>query len=169
VVWEAAASSSAVAVCALEWDPKHRLTPVLTRQGDPHAFCVECSTGLEPWEGQAGAREYRFAAREVGEALVAVGRGASYQAAAESARRHAGRFRGSTDRRAGREWRRRDPARDGQIMANWVDVFGALVCAGELPERWPHTLLIDSKNYRIRTGAITRGAWSAPTNVSQAA
>jgi hypothetical protein len=53
-------------------DPKHRFTPVLTRQGQPHAYCVECSTGLEPWEGQAGAREYRFAAREVGEALASV-------------------------------------------------------------------------------------------------
>ena len=56
-------------------DPKHRFTPVLTRQGQPHPFCVECSTGLEPWEGQAGAREYRFSAREVGEALVLVGKG----------------------------------------------------------------------------------------------
>src|SRR5437764_11535254 len=45
-------------------DPKHRFTPVLTRQGDPHAYCVECSTALEPWEGQAGAREYRFVAAD---------------------------------------------------------------------------------------------------------
>lgn len=36
-------------------DARHRFTPVLTRQGEPGAFCVECSTGLEPWEGQAGA------------------------------------------------------------------------------------------------------------------
>lgn len=58
-------------------DARHRFTAVLTRQGEPQAFCVECSTGLEPWEGQAGAREYRFVAREVGEALVAVAKGAS--------------------------------------------------------------------------------------------
>ena len=49
-------------------------------------------------------------------------------------------------------WRRRDPARDGQLVANWVDVFTALVCAGELPERWPQTLLVDSMNFRVRTG-----------------
>src|SRR5947209_18193011 len=89
-------------------DPKHRFTPLLTRQGDPHAYCVECSTALEPWEGQAGAREYRFAAREVGEALVAVARGSSYQAAAEAARRHAGRLPSDADRPAARGWRRRD-------------------------------------------------------------
>lgn len=133
-------------------DRRHRFTPVLTRQGEPHAYCVECSTGLEPWEGQAGAREYRFAAREVGEALVAVAQGSSYQVAAEMARRRAGRLPKSASLREVGEWRRRDPARDGQIVANWVDVFCDLVCAGELPERWPHTLLIDSKNFRIRTG-----------------
>lgn len=130
-------------------DPRHRFTPVLTRQGEPHAFCVECSTALEPWEGQAGARDYWFAAREVGEALVSVAEGCSYRVAAESARRQAGRVPPTpTERQA----RRRDPARDGQIVANWVDVFTGLVCAGELPERWPHTLLVDSMNFRIRTG-----------------
>lgn len=132
-------------------NPRHRFTPVLTRQGEPHAFCVECSTGLEPWEGQAGARNYRFSTREVGEALAAVAAGASYRAAAEAARRRAERVpAGAPDKRPKR---RRDPARDGQLVANWVDVFTEPLCAHELPERWPKTLLIDSKNFRIRTGA----------------
>jgi hypothetical protein len=131
-------------------DPWHRFTPVLTRQGEPHPFCVECSTGLEPWEGQAGARAYHFSAREVGDALAAVAAGASYRAAAEVARRRAGRVRSS----ASDAWpeRRRDPVRDGQLVADWVDVFGELVCAGELPEQWPEVLLIDSKNFRIVSG-----------------
>ena len=131
-------------------DPRHRFTPVLTRQGEPHPFCVECSTGLEPWEGQAGAREYRFSAREVGEALAAVAGGASYRAAAEAARRRAGRL--PAERLDQWPDRRRDRARDGQLVANWIDVFSGLVCAGELPGRWPQTLLIDSKNFRIDTG-----------------
>lgn len=96
------------------------------------------------------ARDYRFSAREVGEALAALAAGASYRAAAEAARQRAHRLPagGVT------AWpkRRRDPARDGQLVANWVDVFSEIVCAGELPERWPHTLSIDSKNFRIRTG-----------------
>jgi hypothetical protein len=133
-------------------DPAHRFTPVLMRQGEPHAFCVECSTALEPWEGQAGARDFLFAAREVGEALVAVAKGASYQAAAESARRQAGRLPSTPGEGSPSRWRRRDPARDGQLVANWVDVFTALVAAGELPERWPQTLLVDSMNFRVRTG-----------------
>ena len=131
-------------------DAPHRFTPVLTRQGVPHPFCVECSTGLEPWEGQAGARAYHFSAREVGDALAAVAAGASYRAAAEAARRRAGRVRSS----ASDAWpeRRRDPVRDGQLVADWVDVFGELVCAGQLPEQWPQVLLIDSKSFRIVSG-----------------
>jgi hypothetical protein len=130
-------------------DLKHRFTPVLTRQGDPHAYCVECSTALEPWEGQAGAREYRFAAREVGDALVLAAKGTSYRVAAEIARQKAGRVP------APRPRSRRSPANEGQLVANWVDVCSELVCAGELPDRWPHTIAIDSQNFRVNSGPNT--------------
>jgi len=126
-------------------DRKHRFTPVLTRQGDPHAFCVECSTAFEPWEGQAGAREYRFAAREVGEALVLVAKGSSYRVAAEIARQKAGRVPAG-----GRS--RRSPANEGQLVANWVDVCSEFICGGQLPERWPHTIAVDSQNFRVNSG-----------------
>jgi hypothetical protein len=126
-------------------DFKHRFTPVLTRQGDPHAYCVECSTALELWEGQAGAREYRFAAREVGEALVSVAKGTSYRVAAEIARQKAGRIPAG-------ERSRRWPANEGQLVANWVDVCSEFICAGQLPERWPHTIAIDSQNFRVISG-----------------
>jgi hypothetical protein len=135
-------------------DAPHRFTPVLPRQGEPHAYCVECSTALEPWEGQAGAREYRFPAREVGEALVAVAKGATYRVAAEAARRHGGRVPGAPSG-GRRERRRRDPARDGQLVANWVDVFTGLVCDGHLAMRWPDVLLVDSKGFRIKSGDRT--------------
>jgi hypothetical protein len=128
-------------------DPKHRFTPVLTRQGQPHPFCVECSTGLEPWEGQAGAREYRFSAREVGEALVLVAKGTSYRVAAELARQKAGRVPPEGGRG------RRSAANEGQLVANWVDVCGRFICAGQLPERWPHTIAVASQNFRIKSGA----------------
>jgi hypothetical protein len=106
---------------------------------------------LEPWEGQAGAREYRFAAREVGEALAAVAAGMSYRAAAELARQKAGREpKGGGERR-----RRRPAANEGQLVANWVDVCSELVCAGRLPDRWPETLLIDSQNFRVKSGPNT--------------
>ena len=113
---------------------------------------MECSTGLEPWEGQAGARDYRFCAREVGEALAAVAAGASYRSAAEVARKRG--HRGPARTRRGKPGARiRDRMRDGQIVANWIDVFADVLCAEELPRSWPRgTLLVDSKGFRVRSG-----------------
>jgi hypothetical protein len=134
-------------------DPPHRFTPTLTRQqhpqAAPHGFCLECSTQVEAWEGQAGARRYQFAAREVGEALALVARGATYRAAAFAARRHGERLPGV---RLTGPARRRDAARDGQLVANWVDVFTEPLSAGLLPEGWPEVLVIDSAELRVKSG-----------------
>jgi hypothetical protein len=134
-------------------DRPHRFTPTLTRQqhalAAPHGFCLECSTRVEVWEGQAGARRYRFAAREVGDALALVARGATYRDAAFVARRQGQRL--PAVRLTGRA-QRRDAARDGQLVANWVDVFGEPLCAGLLPEHWPEVLVIDSAEMRVKSG-----------------
>jgi hypothetical protein len=134
-------------------DPPHRFTPTLTRQqhakAAPHGFCLECSTRVEAWEGQAGARRYRFAAREVGEALALVARGATYRDAAFAARRRGDRM--PSLRRTGRA-QRRDATRDGQLVANWVDVFSGPLCAGRLPEEWPEVVAIDSIEMRVKSG-----------------
>ncbi|MGN6167844.1 MAG: hypothetical protein ACTHQQ_06690 [Solirubrobacteraceae bacterium] len=106
---------------------------------------MECSTALAPWEGQAGAREYRFAAREVGGALVSVAKGSSYRVAAEVARHKAGRV--PPGQRG-----RRSAAKEGQLVANWVDVCGHFVCAGQLPRRWPDTIAVDSQNFGVNSG-----------------
>jgi hypothetical protein len=123
---------------------------------------LECSTQVEAWEGQAGARTYLFAAREAGDALARVAQGSSYRAAAEAARVQAGRVkaakrrprltgsRAAGDRSRRRRTRYRVAEIDGQLVANWVDVFTPVVCQGELPTRWPSTLLLDSK-------AVARG------------
>jgi hypothetical protein len=101
------------------------------------------------WEGQAGARRYQFAAREVGEALALVARGATYRAAAFGARRRGGRLPGV---RLTGPAGRRDAARDGQLVANWVDVFSEPLSAGLLPERWPEVVVIDSAELRVKSG-----------------
>jgi hypothetical protein len=127
----------------------HRFCEVLPRQATSEHFCVECSTRLERWEGQAGAREYWFSAREVGLALAHVAAGESYRQAAFAARRAAGRTHPRLT--GGRGWRR-DPNLDGQLVANWVDSLAAVVTAGELPDRWPERLALDSREFRIDRG-----------------
>lgn len=100
-------------------------------------------------EGQAGAREYWFSAREVGQALALVAAGETYRRAALAARIAAGRTHGEL---TGHRFRRRDPDLDGQLVANWVDVLGPIVCAGELPSSWPRRLALDSLEFRIDRG-----------------
>lgn len=110
---------------------------------------MECSTRLERWEGQAGARRYLFSAREVGHALALLAAGASYRDAARAARIAGGRTRAELTSRHGRP---RDPNLDGQLAANWVDALAPIVCAGELPEEWPRWLAVDSREFRIDRG-----------------
>ena len=143
-------------------DPAHRFTPPLTRQTHKHAapngFCLECSTPIEPWEGQAGARTYLFAAREVGDALARVAQGSSYRAAAAAARASADRVKqanprqrtapaGPIGRRRRRKRRDRVAQDDGQLVANWVDVFTPVICDGLLPTSWPDVLVVDSVGF----------------------
>ncbi len=127
----------------------HRFCELLPRQATSEHFCVECSTQLERWEGQAGAREYWFSAREVGHALALVAAGESYRQAAWAARRAGGR---THEALTGGRGRRRDPNLDGQLVANWVDSLAAIVTAGELAERWPQRLALDSREFRIDRG-----------------
>ena len=75
-------------------------------------------------------------------------KGTSYRVAAEIARHKGGRVPpGARSRRS--------PANEGQLVANWVDVCGEFVCAGELPGRWPHTVAVDSQNFRVNSGPNT--------------
>lgn len=130
-------------------DRRHRFCEVLPRQATSKHFCVECSTRLERWEGQAGARHYWFSAREAGQALALVAGGESYRQSARAARIAAGRTRRAL---TGRRGRRRDPNLDGQLVAYWVDVLAPIVCAGELPSAWPERLALDSVEFRIDRG-----------------
>lgn len=75
--------------------------------------------------------------------------GESYRQAAWAARRAAGRTHA---RLTGGRGRLRDPNLDGQLVANWVDSLAPIVCADELPERWPKRLALDSREFRIDRG-----------------
>jgi hypothetical protein len=108
----------------LNGDAPHRFAEVLPRQAAATHHCIECSTKLEPWEGQAGAREYWFSARKVGLALAMVAGGETYRRAGRAAREMARR---TNPRMGGSRKRSRDPSLDGQLVADWVD--------GGLPQR----------------------------------
>ncbi|MGD9570694.1 MAG: hypothetical protein AB7V62_02260 [Thermoleophilia bacterium] len=123
--------------------PPHRFAERLPRRAAWASHCSECSSQLDRWEGQAGPRGYLYDAREVAHALALVARGESYRRTAMRVRDHSRR---SGWRVAGTSGRRRGEA-TGQLVANWVDVFGPVVCEG-LPTHWPERLVVDSVSFR---------------------
>ena len=125
----------------------HRFTELLPRLEAGQAHCSECSTLLDAWEGQTAPRTYVWHARQIAATLLDLSRGATYRDAARRARQAAGRVPRDS---AGRVDLQR--LADGQLAANWVDVFADVITAPRLPVRWPRVLVIDSVEFRLSAG-----------------
>lgn len=110
--------------------------------------CTDCENALAPWEGAKTARDYRFATREIAHALIRVAQGTSYQAAALAARDLADRLRPPSQRPV--TTARRDNNTHGQIVADWVEVFGPVLAAAYAPTHWPERLVVDAEGFRAR-------------------
>jgi len=134
-------------------DRAHRFSEELPRLEAEGSHCADCSSALDPWEGQAAAREYAYNARDIAHALGAVAAGQSYRQAALSTRLAARRARGNNT--CGRQRRKRPRDLDGQLVANWVDVFGPVVCFAHGAAHWPERLAVDSVQFRVG-GAVPR-------------
>lgn len=119
--------------------------------------CEECTTRLEPWEGQPAPRLYGFTAKQVAQALVLVARGASYRATAALIRRDAGRELGTVARRdrAGRPLAA--PNQHGQLVSDWVEVFAPVIWASYAPTSWPAAVLLDEDEFRFCRPGAARG------------
>lgn len=111
--------------------------------------CTKCRTVLDPWEGPQAPRTYTYAAQEIAWALAAVAGGSSYRRAAEQARVKAGRPPAGSKR----DWVKDGPVgSEGQLVANWVDVFADVVVEAERPVAWPPVVAVDAAAFRIGTG-----------------
>ena len=119
--------------------------------------CEECTTRLESWEGQPAPRLYGFTARQVAKALVLVAGGASYRATAALIRRDAGRELGTAARtdRAGRPLAASN--QHGQLVSDWVEVFGPGIWASYAPTSWPAAVLLDEDEFRFCRPGAARG------------
>ena len=84
-----------------------------------------------------------FSAQEIALALIALGRGATYRAAAAEMREHAGRF--PVEKKGTRY------TRHGQLAADMVELFAPVVFAPHAPTAWPtKTLVLDQIPFRVR-------------------
>jgi hypothetical protein len=123
----------------------HRFTETLPRQMTASGLCATCERHLAANEGPQTPRKYEFAARQIAEALVAVGAGASYREAAARARQHAGRFPVDADGKS-------RYSRHGQLVANWVEVFAPVVFEPHRRWSWPTegSVLLDHLGFRVK-------------------
>src|SRR5665213_1413174 len=125
-------------------DPEHRFTPVLPRlcvHGGER--CLECEHVMSKDEGPQVPRTYWYSARDITEALRAVGTGMSYIEAANNVRD-----------RANRVWRVR--RYHGQLMADWTEVYAPVLWADLKPTRVPERLICDSTPFKVTPTAVRR-------------
>lgn len=124
----------------------HRFTPTLPRQVSHGDTCPECEAHVGAHAGPVAPRAYRHRLSLVAEALVAVGRGVSYQTASQRARVAAGRELLAGDGTGG-------------LVAEWVDVWAPLVLSTLAEPEPAETLAIGTTDVRwtnSRTGQRRR-------------
>jgi hypothetical protein len=117
----------------------HRFTGALSvarADGGP-SVCLACRSPLTAGHGPAAPARFGFDVETVAEALVGLGRGASYTEVAQRARAQTPE-RGRTYARGPRT------VVNGQTAANWLARFGPIVAASHQETAWPETLVLDS-------------------------
>lgn len=119
--------------------------------------CEECTTRLEPWEGQPAPRLYGFTAKQVAKALILVAGGTSYRATAALIRRDTGRELCTAAKRdrAGRPLAA--PNQHGQLVSDWVEVFAPVIWASYAPTSWSAAVLLDDQEFRFCRPGAARG------------
>jgi hypothetical protein len=136
-------------------EPRHRFVGLLPRLAADGCACLECETVLEKWEGPQLPRLYGFTTRQVAKTLVRVAGGWAYRSAADLVRVEAGRPLADGPVTKGKRHFGRNC--HGQLVADWVEVFGPVIAAAYAPTEWPERLVLDSDEYR-KGGSGRRGS-----------
>lgn len=124
----------------------HRFTGIRHRRTADHPAgqsCSECEATPVRDEGPLIAWNWDFAAREIAEALLLVGRGLSYRKTAAQLRLNARRYKVDAGDLP-------VPSRYGGTVARYIDVFGPKVVDAVSHDRWPRILLLDALPVRAR-------------------
>ncbi len=143
------------------WAERHRFTEVLPRVRSDGHRCTECERRPDPWEGAKTARTYNFTTREIAHALIRVAQGSTYTNAAHAARELGDRLRPQTRRRpAPKNRRHADTNYHGQLVGNWVEVFGPVIAEAYRQAAWPERVAADSKAFRHTRRAGGQHLWA---------
>ncbi len=145
----------------------HSFVASVPRQGTPDNQCPACERPFgSPREGFQGPYEHRYTAREIAQALIAVGRGDSYGHTARTLRREHGRYR--------RRGLTRYLAPDATLVMDWVEVFAPVLERALLAQSWPAqglfqqqasrfpAVLVDDVPFHVRAWKTRDGATRTP-------
>lgn len=113
--------------------------------------CERCSSVLDPWQGQPGPKTYGFSAREIAQALARVAGGETYRAVAKRMRTTTGRPLPKSARLAVAAAQPLPAAvRNGQMVADWADVFTPVLWGHYAPKEWPRQVAMDETTFRYQ-------------------
>jgi hypothetical protein len=124
----------------------HRFAGTLPRLLAETSTCAHCDNHIERHQGPVLTEDYQFHLRVAAQALIDVGTGDTYTKAAAKARVAAGRG----------PYKGLEP--NGELVAQWVDVFAPVIVAAYAETSWPETVLIDSTNFIIHNTAMGTSA-----------
>lgn len=136
----------------------------LPLQQPPDGHCPYCAQQLaHPHHGFPGPRQHQYTAREIAQALIAVGQGQSYTAAAKRRRRAAGRTRGYGN-----------VSDDASLVMDWVETFAPVLERALCDRAWPGppslwdptarpaVVLVDDLPFHIRAWKTRAGVARLP-------
>lgn len=114
--------------------PRHVFTEVLPRMHGGTGECLECERDYAAHEGPPTGRKFQYTTRDIAYALMEVGKGRPDRIVGRDVRTRAGRTY----------------ARDGNTVADWVELYAPAVFEPHKPTEWPRIVALDAKPFHVR-------------------
>jgi hypothetical protein len=129
----------------------HRFTLPVLRVEAHDRRCLECEQHVAPHAGPVVPAGYHYLSRVISGALADVATGSTYAQASSAARAALAREAGNY-----REWV--EYSTNGQLAADWVEVFADVAVPAE--RSWPPVLLLDATKFWRREGGARVAAFT---------
>lgn len=134
----------------IDGDVPHCFTETLPRQHGDTGECLECERPYDSHEGPPTGRRFDYSTRDIAFALMEVGKGHSDRATGWRVRERAERLlTGKTP--SGRSRRNKD----GNTVADWVELFAPPIFESVRPTRWPQVVALDAQPMKVTDSSKT--------------
>ena len=129
-------------------DAPHCFTETLPRQHGDTGECLECERPYDSHEGPPTGRCFDYSTRDIAYALIEIGKGHTDRTTGWRVRARAERLRTGKNSR-GRSHRNKD----GNTVADWVELFAPPIFDESRPTRWPSVVGFDALPMKVTDSA----------------